>query len=290
MKDFETIKSLIGDNLSEQELKNVDCYVHNEVGLFIPSTGQCGYASRSNHTHPSYMITIIFSNVEERYNETKIVIKDKHYLAEITSPDIPHNDIFDEYNRYYCILIDKEYFESQFRLYSDEIPNFNQHQFSLCSDILKTLNTFAFEYSKSMKNSDITLNAQKTLITHWIIRSILGENLDMRSVSSNYQVGRIQQYIELHYSENITVKKLAQMVYMSESSFNRLFKKETSSTPIEYLIEARIEKSKTLLRRKDISITEVAQRCGFGSASHFTSSFRRLMKISPTEYRELYTE
>ena len=141
-----------------------------------------------------------------------------------------------------------------------------------------------------MKNSDITLNAQKTLITHWIIRSILGENLDMRSVSSNYQVGRIQQYIELHYSENITVKKLAQMVYMSESSFNRLFKKETSSTPIEYLIEARIEKSKTLLRRKDISITEVAQRCGFGSASHFTSSFRRLMKISPTEYRELYTE
>ena len=286
LKDFDTIKALVGEGLSEQDLKYVDCYVHEEIGLFIPSTGQCGYARQANHSHPSYMVIIYFTDKDDLKPE----VKDRHFPAQITSPDILHNDMYDEKNRYYCVLIDRKYFEEQYRLYSNEVPCFNQHSFSLCADILKTLNTFAFEYGKKMKNSQITLNAQKTLITHWIIRSILGENLDMRSVSSNYQVGRVQQYIELHFSENITVKKLAQLVYMSESSLNRLFKKETSTTPIEYLIETRIEKSKTLLRRKDISITEIAQRCGFGSASHFTSCFKRLKNISPTEYRDSYKE
>lgn len=289
MKDFNTIKELVGDSLKEEELRYVDCYVNDNLGLFIPSAGQCGYAARKNHTHPSYMIVIVFSN-EELFVEPKIEIRSNHYFATITSPDIPHNDISAELSRYYCIMIDKEYFEKQYRLYSDNLPCFECHQFSLCSDILKTLNTFAFEYSKGMKNSDITLAAQTTLITHWIIRSILGENLDMRSVSSNYSVGRVQQYIELHFGENITVKKLAQAAYMSESSLNRLFKKETTFTPIEYLIQTRIEKSKILLRRKDLPITEIAQRCGFGNSAHFTSCFKRLVNISPSEYRESYKE
>lgn len=289
MKDFKIIKSLVGDSIIEDELKYVDCYVNENLGLFIPSTGRCGYAARKNHTHPSYMIVIVFSDVKHIV-KPKIEIKNKHFFASITSPDIPHNDISEELTRYYCIMIDKEYFEEQYRLYCENLPCFESYQFSVCSDILKTLNTFALEYSKDMKNSDITLKAQTTLITHWIIRSILGENMDMRSVSSNYSVGRVQQYIELHFDENITVKKLAQIAYMSESSLNRLFKKETLLTPIEYLIQTRIEKSKTLLKRKDVPITEIAQRCGFGSGAHFTSCFKRLAHLSPSEYRELYKE
>lgn len=287
MKDFDSIKSLVGDSLKEEDLKYVDCYVNSNLGLFIPTAGRCRYAARKNHSHPSYMIVVVFSK-EDIFVEPKIEIKNKHFFATITSPDIQHNDISENFTRYYCIMIDKEYFEKQYRLYSDNLPCFDLHQFSLCSDILKTLNTFAFEYSKCMKNSDITLEAQTTLITHWIIRSILGENMDMRSVSSNYSVGRVQQYIEQHFDENITVEKLAQIAYISESSLNRLFKKETSFTPIEYLIQTRIEKSKILLKRKDIPVTEIAQRCGFGSSAHYTSCFKRLVNISPSEYRESY--
>ena len=73
MKDFNTIKSLIGENLTEQELEYVDCYVHNKVGLFIPSTGQCRYASRNNHSHPAYMVTIIFSD-SENWNILKMIL------------------------------------------------------------------------------------------------------------------------------------------------------------------------------------------------------------------------
>ena len=254
MKNFNITKSLVGEYLEEDELKYVDCYVHNKLGLFIPSTEHCGYAMQKNHAHPSYMIIIVFFQEDLGFNP-KIEIKNKQYL-----------------------------------LYSNDLPEFTGHQFSVCCDILKALNTFAFESSKSMKNSDITLDAQATLITHWIIRSILGENIDMRSVSSNYSVGRVQQYIEQHFNEKITVKDLAQTAYMSESSLNRLFKKETSFTPIEYLIETRIAKSKTLLRRKDIRITEIAARCGFSSNAHFTLCFKNIVHMSPSEFRELYHE
>jgi len=286
MEDFDLVKSLIGESVIEEDLKYVDCYIHNELGLFIPCVGPCQYAIRPSHIHPSYMFIITFSR--DLSIEPSIEIKETHYLATVLSPNIPHEEQEDSFSHYYCILINKEYFEEQYRMYTDEIPEFNWKQFAMCHDILKTLNSFAFEYSKKMQNADITLEAQTTLITHWLIRSILGENYDMRAISSNYAVARTEHYIEQHFCENITVKQLAELGNMSSSSFNRIFKKETNLTPVEYLIEVRIEKAKKLLRRKEIPITEIAMRCGFNSSAHFSSSFSRLFNTTPSEYRNSY--
>lgn len=279
MKDFEIIQKLVGENITEPDLNFVDCYVRPQLGIFIPTAGPCGYASKANHTHPSYMVVIYFEERSE--NQT-------HYYAEITSPDIPHDDEIGLH--YYCILVEKDYFEQRYKMYSDNLPIFEEQPFELCGDILKALNTFAFEYSKSMPNSDITLDAQAEIITHWTIRSILGETLDMRAVSDDYSVARAQHFMEQHYSENITVSKLAALGYVSPSCFNRRFKKELGITPIEYLIEIRIERAKTLLRRKVIPVTEIAMRCGFSSSAHFSSCFQNRLGVTPTEYRDKYKE
>lgn len=285
MKDFSIIKSLVGETLKEDDLKYVDCFTTEKIGLFIPSTGKCQYAQRNNHTHPSYMVVIIFS--KDAIN-AEFETRKNHYPMMVTSPCVPHCDITDENINYYCVLINKNYFEEQFLLYTDHIPVYNEKQFMLCRDILKALNTFAFEYGKNMPNSSITLCAQATIITHWIIRSILGENLNMRSISADFSIARAQHYIEQNFCEELTVERLAELLRISPSNFNRIFKKEVGLTPIEYLIEVRIEKSKTLLRRKDIPIIEVAERCGFGSSSHFSTSFKRLTKTTPSEYRNSY--
>ncbi|MBP0957097.1 MAG: helix-turn-helix transcriptional regulator [Oscillospiraceae bacterium] len=277
MKDFGPIKNLIGSKLTEADLACVDCYVRPQLGIFIPTAGECGYAAKQGHSHPSYMIVISFEHMSDRQTR---------YLASITSPHIPHSDKAGL--NYYCLLIEKCYFEKRYLMYAENIPAFDGHQFEICSDILKALNTFVFEYSKSMPNSDITLDAQAEIITHWIIRSIMGETFDMRAVSSDYSVARAQHYIEQHYSENITVSKLAALSYVSCSCFNRKFKKETGITPIEYLIEIRLERAKTMLKRKTISVTEIAMKCGFGSSAHFSSCFQNRVGISPTEYRDKY--
>lgn len=70
-----------------------------------------------------------------------------------------------------------------------------------------------------MPHADVTLDAQAEIITHWIIRSLLGETLDMRAVSSDYSVARAQHYMEQHYMEPITISKLAALGYVSASAF-----------------------------------------------------------------------
>ena len=275
MKDFDIIKQLIGDSITEEDFSNIDCYVRPQLGIFIPTK----HIEKSNFIYPSYIIMLYFEKSTDKKN---------HYYAEITSPNIPHNNKAGIH--YYCLMIQKDYFEKRYKMYSNDIPVFKEETFEMCSDILKALNTFAFEYSKSMMNSDITLDAQSEIITHWIIRSIFGETLDLRAVSADYSVARAQHYMEQHYMENITVSKLAALGYVSPSCFNRRFKKEIGITPIEYLIEIRIERSKILLRRKNIPITEIAMRCGFGSNAHFSSCFQSRIGISPSEYRDKYAD
>ena len=275
MKDIEIAKNLIGNFITEEMFKNIDCYIRPQLSVFIPTSETI--CREPELSHPSYMIKIFF---EQRTD------KQMHYVAEITSPDTAYSPKSE--NHFYCIMINKEYFEKRYVMYENTLPRFCRHRFEMCSDVLKALNTFAFESSKSMMNSDITLDAQSEIITHWIIRSVFGETLDMRAVSDDYSVARAQHYMEQHYMDNITVAKLSELGYVSPSSFNRKFKNETGITPIEYLIEIRLKHAKTLLRRKNIPITEIAMRCGFGSNSHFSSCFQSRLGISPSEYRDRY--
>lgn len=279
MKDLDIIKKLLGDKIKEDDILNFDCYVRPQLGVFIPISDTCEYMLKPDNTHPSYMIIIYFEEDSDKLN---------HYYAEVTSPDTLYTD--KRGLHYYCLMIEKEYFEKRYKMYADDVPVFKEKKFEMCSDILKALNTFAFEYSKSMMNSDITLDAQTEIITHWIIRSIFGETLDLRAVSADYSVARAQHYMEQHYMDNITVSKLATLGYVSASCFNRRFKKETGITPIEYLIEIRIQRAKTMLRRKNIPVTDVAMRCGFGSNAHFSSCFQSRVGISPREYRDKYAD
>ncbi|MBQ2823716.1 MAG: helix-turn-helix transcriptional regulator [Oscillospiraceae bacterium] len=277
MKDSELIRGLAGNDISEEKLACTDCYVRPSLGLFIPVSDSSFLTEK--RSFPSYLAAISF---EQAADSTV------HYSCRIISPDVVCT--CDEGRHYYFILISKEFFEKRYLMYSDTLPSFKDKDFEMCSDILKALNTFAFEYSKGMMNSHITLDAQCEIITHWIIRSLFGETLDMRAVSADYSVARAQHYMEQHYGENITVAKLAELGYVSPSSLNRRFKKETGITPIEYLIEIRLAKAKLLLRRKNISVTEIAMRCGFGSSAHFSACFQSRTGISPSDYREKYSD
>ncbi len=273
---MELYNMLIGDE-SKFHINLYDAYVREKFGIFIPIYEDENVSSR--HTHPSYEITIDFDTN---------VSKAKHYYAEITSPEVPHSN--KQSIHCYRVFIEKDYFEERFLMYAEVMPTFKNKGFEFCSDILKALNTFVFEHSKSMMNSDITLNAQAEIITHWLIRSTFGETLDMRAVSMDYSIARAQHYIEQHYMDSITIDTLANLGYMSKTTFNRHFKREIGITPIEYLIEVRIKMAKLMLKRKDNQIIDIALRCGFGSSAHFSSCFLKNVGITPSEYRDRYAD
>jgi len=110
-------------------------------------------------------------------------------------------------------------------------------------------------------------------------------NTDVES-SAEAAVNRIKQYIAEHLSEDLSLSRLAEMVYFNPSYLSRLFRQITGSNLLSYINHARIEKAKELLRGKEVKIYEVASAVGYESPSYFTQFFKKTLKMSPQEYRD----
>ncbi len=93
-------------------------------------------------------------------------------------------------------------------------------------------------------------------------------------------------YMERHFQEEITVTELAALTHYSERQFLRLFKEATGYRPIQYITRLRLHTACRLLSETELSVTEIAERCGYTDSSYFSRVFRQGCGISPKEYRE----
>lgn len=94
-------------------------------------------------------------------------------------------------------------------------------------------------------------------------------------------------HIESHYAEPLTLKGIAQLVYLSPNYFSSLFSQATGKTVIEYIQEVRMNEGCRLLGSSSIPVSEVSGLVGFHSANHFSRSFKQHTGKSPSEYRRL---
>jgi transcriptional regulator GlxA family with amidase domain len=87
------------------------------------------------------------------------------------------------------------------------------------------------------------------------------------------------------YDKPLDVPALARVALTSEAHFIRTFKETFGETPHRYLLTRRIERARYLLRTTDMQVAEVCLAVGFNSVGSFTTTFRRHVGVSPTEYR-----
>jgi len=92
-------------------------------------------------------------------------------------------------------------------------------------------------------------------------------------------------YIDDHYKEKLTVQQLADIAGLSRYHFSRLFKQMTDKSLIEYVNLIRINNSEKMLRNKSMNISEIALATGFSDIYYFSRTFKKLKKVSPTEWR-----
>lgn len=212
-----------------------------------------------------------------------------YYYGDLFSPNVPHDN--QTRLHHYCLMFEKEYFEERFKMYSEELPIYNFKTVKIYGDMLKLLNSFALEYSRNEPNSEITLAAQAEIITHKVIRSILCENIsEAKPISDDYSIAASQNYMERHFAENINVTELANLGYELVSCFMRRFKKETGSTPIEYLNGIRMKNARKLLKESDSDLSEIAEKCGFETEEKFRTRFKESFGVTPEQYREVNKE
>lgn len=96
----------------------------------------------------------------------------------------------------------------------------------------------------------------------------------------------MMQYIHDHYSEDVKLQRIADSAAISESVCLRSFRGVIGITPIQYLIQYRIEKAAELLLQSDRKVNEIAFSCGFSDLSYFTKCFREMKRCTPVEYRK----
>lgn len=100
------------------------------------------------------------------------------------------------------------------------------------------------------------------------------------------EIASAKRYLEANYKENISLDELAQICHLNKYYLVHNFKKTYGISPINFLIERRIEECKYLLETTDYSLSQIAQIVGFSSLSYFSQSFKKVAKFSPNEYRK----
>jgi transcriptional regulator GlxA family with amidase domain len=96
---------------------------------------------------------------------------------------------------------------------------------------------------------------------------------------------RARDMMDRDYAQPLDVSALARAAHMSAGHFSRSFRAAFGETPYSYLMTRRIERAKALLRRGDLTVTEVCFAVGCSSLGSFSSRFTELVGESPSAYR-----
>ena len=110
---------------------------------------------------------------------------------------------------------------------------------------------------------------------------------DQQATHHDELIIKVQEWLQENYANNLHVSEVADNFRLSARSLNRRFKNATTTTPLQYLQELRIGQAKELLKKSNLSVSEVADQVGYQDASYFTSLFKKLNSVTPNEYKSL---
>ncbi|MDF2675318.1 MAG: AraC family transcriptional regulator [Clostridiales bacterium] len=140
-------------------------------------------------------------------------------------------------------------------------------------------------YESEALGKELLLKAYLLELIH-IVYTSLSEDYSVPNKASNFQ--RIKQafdYINESYMKDISVQSLAALCNLSTNYFASLFKKQTGYSPMEYVIRVRIDNAKRLLLKNHSTISEIQQMVGFNDIHYFSFYFKKIERMSPSQYR-----
>lgn len=113
---------------------------------------------------------------------------------------------------------------------------------------------------------------------------------DTHSLRDLARLRRVRDRIDREYAQPLNVDDLARGVHMSGGHLSRQFKLAFGESPYSYLMTRRVERAMALLRRGDLSVTEVCFTVGCASLGTFSTRFTELSGVSPSVYRQVATQ
>lgn len=119
-----------------------------------------------------------------------------------------------------------------------------------------------------------------------ILSSYTSKNKDFENSD---KIKKVYNYIQENYHKKISLTEIAEKVNMSQVSFNRFIKRGTGRTFIDFVNDTRIGYAAMWLLEKDLSIAEIAFKCGFNNIANFNRVFKKNKNCTPSQYREEFS-
>lgn len=266
---------------------NTKSYVSKNIAIFIPEEFVINRKIKIRdyhfvifHTTPP---SINIGNKEFQYKKGSFICVEPGIDIEVdpihSSGDVKFISICvnkDFFERISSQIIDKEKIEFK---YID-----NAYSYQLL-DIIKLLISEIMNFGE---NCPLMLEGLETQLVIQLLRDSLPNLLvhRKRNFTDKDYINQSIRYMQEYYSSNITINEICSIIYVSPCHFQRVFKKQMKQTPYNYLMEIRVDKAKEKLIDGKNNIAEVARQCGFVSTAHFSSVFKRIEGVSPSEYRK----
>lgn len=161
----------------------------------------------------------------------------------------------------------------------------------LCVDAFDLLELEAGEKDGGLADGDALRTALGQCISFQEAEAVMMSAARRCSVTADQQTPRSKnislavEYIQSHYSEQISLEQVADQVYLNPEYFSRAFKAEVGQTFVNYLTDVRLKHSVRLLENTALRVQDIAQQVGYYNASYFSTIFKKKYGMSPYEYR-----
>ena len=152
------------------------------------------------------------------------------------------------------------------------------HRFVYTDELRRLLRDFQQEWLQRGEGFGLRCGALLVLILHQLL---------CRGTQAHYNhhVERIKQHIVENYQKTIQVRQMAEMVGLNTAYCGTLFRRTEGVTMAEYANRIRVSKAATLLEEGELTMTEIAELCGFSDVFYFGAVFRRIVGVSPGRLR-----
>ena len=236
------------------------------------------------HAHKFTEIMLITQGAANFIYNTKKVKVFKGDMI-IINPNILHIETWDSEFTFYTIGV-----------FNLNMPAGNKHFVHQTGELLDTYRFYfhtlmeeirmkAYDYQKAMQNafSNVCI-----LLSRDIADIRPGENLAGGQKTPQPTVSLAKEFIEANYSQDITLKLLCSITYLSPQHFIRQFKVLTGHSPHQYLLRVRIQAAASNLLQRDNSIRQLGEELGFNDTHTFILAFKKLVGLTPQQFRDKF--
>ena len=146
------------------------------------------------------------------------------------------------------------------------------------------------QLSTLQSQQDVELQTRNLLSEIWLLLPETLKNTQIKAspVKNQDRILTMLAYIQENYARKLTLQEIADASAISTRECLRCFQMSIRQSPMEYLMEYRIQAAARLLETTNLPVTEIAMRTGWGSNSYFTKMFRSMRGKTPNDHRKEY--